>query len=350
MEIINNTIEVDTITVNYSDSAVSDNLKLKLYTGVGEKRIYIKTVETPGNLDEFFFRHTNGICYIYKEDLMIYLRDAYYEYHFPTQDYKNRIGEYYNSLLSMVRNLPDKIQISFNKTHDSRKRYYLVCERNSRENLRILSEICLPQITKLSFVRIFDAKLHETSIRLRPFFFRTDLTGSNHPNFYKSSLAHKGIEVITEDKKEIVNIVEVEPVTEVITNETRLRQRSNERPWQSEWKNKVLDETMHCAITKCSDDRILIGCHIKPVAECVKESCGNEINSKNGIMLTPTFHKLFDDGFLAFDNDNHLLLSTHISSRNFERLNIRNNQVTSILDLKPRIEFLEWHRSMIFKG
>jgi putative restriction endonuclease len=350
MEIISNSIEIDTITVNYSDSAVSDNLKLNLYTGVGEKRIYIRTVTSPGNLDEFFFRHTSGVCFILKEDLFIYLRDAYYEYHFPTQDYKYRISDYYNSLLSMIKSLPDKIEISFTKTHDSRKRYYLVCERAYRDNLRVLSDICLPQITKLSFVRFFDTITKETHIQLRPFFFRTDLTGSNHPNFHKSLATEHGIEIILPNNEDSIEVIEVEkPISKEISEQT-IKQRSNDRPWQSDWKNKVLDETMHCAISKCSDDRILIGCHIKPVAECLKEACGNEINSKNGIMLTPTFHKLFDDGFLAFDNQNHLLLSTHISSRNFERLNIRNNQVTSILDLNPRVEFLEWHRKMIFKG
>jgi putative restriction endonuclease len=350
MELNTNSIEVDTITVNYSDSAVSDNLKLNLYTGVGEKRIYIRTVFSPGDLDEFFFRNTNGICYINKEDMLIYLRDAYYEYHFPTQNYKNNISLYYNSILSMVRSLPDKIQVSFTKTHDSRNRYYLVCERAYRDRLRVLSEICLPQITKLSFVRIFDPINHQTNILIRPFFFRNDLTGSNHPNFYKSKLIQQVTTVIHSKENDFTDLVEIDQKHAVVSADNNIRQRSSDRPWQSDWKNKVWDETMHCAISKCSDDRILIGCHIKPVAECLKESCGNEINPKNGIMLTPTYHKLFDDGFLAFDNQNHLLLSTHISSRNFERLNIRNNQVTSILDLKPRIEFLEWHRKMIFKG
>ena len=107
---------------------------------------------------------------------------------------------------------------------------------------------------------------------------------------------------------------------------------------------------MHCAVSKCSEDRILIGCHIKPVTECLKDKCGNEINTKNGIMMTPTYHKLFDDGFLSFDNQNHLLLSTHISSRNYERLSLKNRQTTSILDIEPRIEFLEWHRKMVYKG
>jgi putative restriction endonuclease len=343
-----NVISLDTITVNYSDSAVSEILKLNQYTGVGEKRIYIRTTTEPSSLDDFFFRFTNGTCFILKDDLLIYLRDAYYEYHYPIQDYKYSIREVYNDLISFVSSLPERINISFTKTHDSRNRYYLVCERAFRENLKVLSDICLPQITKLSFVKFLDTSTKETYIQLRPFFYRTDLTGSNHPNYYKSVGDSEVQEVvkIIEEVKELELNEDVEDF--VISPPTS--SRSNLRPWQSDWKDKVLEDTMHCAISKCSEDRILIGCHIKPVANCLKDNCGNEANPKNGIMMTPTYHKLFDDGFLAFDNQNHLLLSTHISSRNYDRLNLANRQVTSILDLSPRVVFLEWHRKNIFKG
>ena len=348
MEITDRSIfYLDTITVNYSDSAVSERLKLNQYTGVGEKRIYIRSCSTPNDLDEFFFRFTNGTCFILRDDLLLYLRDAYYEFNYPTQEYRNNISEYYNDLISMVSSLPPKITLSFTRTHDTRKRYYLVCERTSRDNLNVLSEICLPQITKLSFVKFLDSSTNETYIQLRPFFFRIDLTGSNHPNYYQSIPESKSKDIIK--KIEEVSQSEVnEDLEDVLTLPPSIT-RANDRPWQSEWKEKVYEDTMHCAVSKCSEDRILVGCHIKPVAVCLKDKCGNETNRKNGIMLTPTFHKLFDSGFLSFDNDNRLLLSSHISARNYERLNIKNNQTTSILDLKPRLEFLEWHRKNIFK-
>lgn len=348
MEIMNtNLIDIDTINVNYSESAVSNKLKLNSTTGVGEKRIYIRTTNEPSNLDEFFFRQTNGMCFILKDDLLIYLRDAYYEYMYPTQDYKFKIGDYYNELISMINSLPEKVVISFTRTHDDRKRYYLVCERQYREGLNLLSEICLPRITQLSFVRFLDTTTNETHIQLRPYFYRNDLTGSKHPNYNQS--------IGDEQIKEVVKIIE--KVKEQETSEDiedsiiiPAAPRANDRPWQSEWRSEVLEETMHCAISKCSDDRILIGCHIKPVTVCLKDKCGNEVNPKNGIMMTPTYHKLFDDGFLSFDNQNHLLLSTHISSRNYERLSLKNRQTSSILDIQPRTEFLEWHRKMVFKG
>ncbi len=342
-----NIINIDTINVNYSESAVSSKLKLNSTTGIGEKRIYITNTKEPSKLDEFFFLHTNGMCFILKDDLLIYLRDAYFEYMYPTQDYKYPIGDYYNDFISMINSLPQKIDISFTSTYDKQRRYYLVCERKYREGLNLLSEICLPRITQLSFVRFLDTTTNETHIQLRPFFFRTDLTGSRHPNYNQSI----GDEQIKEVVKTIEKVKEQE-VSEDIEDEiiSPKLSRANDRPWQSDWKNKVLEETMHCAVSKCSDDRILIGCHIKPVTDCLKDKCGNEINTKNGIMMTPTYHKLFDDGFLSFDNQNHLLLSTHISSRNYERLSLKNRQTTSILDIEPRIEFLEWHRKMVFKG
>jgi putative restriction endonuclease len=350
MEIIENyKIDIDTITVNYSDSAVSENLKLKLYTGVGEKRIYIATSNDCTQLDEFFFRNTNGTCFMLKDDLLIYLRDAYYEYKYPTQDYKEYIGKFYNDLIGMVNNLPDKITISFTKTYDNRNRYYLVCEKEYRSNLNILASICLPQITKLSFVKFIDTTENEIYIQLRPFFFRSDLTGSNHPNFKLSFSDDKILDLKYSNLQTEKYEDELIPETQLVA-EDDIPIKASDRPWQVDWKTKLINDTMHCAISKCSEDRILIGCHIKPVAICLKEKCGNEINPKNGIMLVPTFHKLFDDGYLSFDNQNRLLLSSHISVRNYERLNLRNNQVTSILKIEDRIDFLKWHRETIFKG
>jgi hypothetical protein len=200
-------------------------------------------------------------------------------------------------------------------------------------------------------VRFLDTSTNETHIQLRPYFYRTDLTGSRHPNYNQSI----GDELIKEVVKSIEIVKQKEDGEDIEDNVPTpppppAPSRANDRPWQSDWKNKVLEETMHCAVSKCSEDRILIGCHIKPVTECLKDKCGNETNIKNGIMMTPTYHKLFDDGFLSFDNQNHLLLSTHISSRNYERLSLKNRQTTSILDIEPRIEFLEWHRKMVYKG
>lgn len=338
MEINNsNIMQIGTINVNYSDSAISEIHKLKQYTGAGEKRIFIKTINEPIELDNFFFKNTNGICFISKDDLLIYLRDAYVEYHFPFQQYKYVIKDSYDELLHIVNELPPIINISFNRTYDKGKRYYLVAETKYRKQLHILSDICLPQITKLSFVKIYDKSTKETYIQLRPLFYRNDLTGINHPNYYMSI---DDIKLSKEIKTNEIN-------KDKLIDENLI---GNERIWQSEWRAKVLEQTLHCAITKCGDDRILIGCHIKPVYICLKEKCGNEINPNNGIMLTPTFHKLFDDGFLSFDDENHLLLSSHISINNYERLNVKNRQRVSILELEPRIEFLNFHRKQIYKG
>lgn len=347
MSNLTNVTEKETITVNYNDSAVSNNLKLKKHTGTGEKRIYIGNAKTSDNFDLFFFYNTNNSCYISKNDLLIYLRDAYYEYHFPVQDYKNNISSFYRELISLVKSLPERIEIYFTKTHDKKQRYYLVCQKNSRKNLRILSEICLPKITEISFVRFFDTKTNKIIVQLRPFFYRSDLTGSNHPNYYKSNYQ---VRVVSSDEHNLIDIVEFENKRKNNLNQTNFTLKVNNRPWQNKWRNKVLKETIHCAISKCEDERILEACHIKPVANCLQDKSGDETNANNGIMLTPTFHKLFDDGFISFDNNNTLLLSTHINSINFEKLNIQNNQSASICNLKSRIKFLEWHRKTIFKG
>jgi putative restriction endonuclease len=348
---ISHTIQIETKTVNYVDSAVSNRLKLKDYRGVGEKRIYITNTSDPSVLDNFFFKDTNGIFFILKQDLLIYLRDAYMEFHYPISDYKENIRGFYHSLMSLVNSLPERFEVSFTQTYDSQKRYYIKTERSSRELFNVIGEICLPRVTKLSFVKLYDPQKKVFSIQLRPFFFRTDLTSSHHPNFYKAQNLPDYTKGLGSETAIIEPQLEIETVdSDIIDEDIITEESSSKRPWQQEWRSLVLEDTMHCAVTKCSEDRILIGCHIKPVKYCLKEKCGNEKNPKNGIMMTPTFHKLFDDGFLSFDDTNRILLSSHISKTNFKRLGVEDRQMTSILSIDARKEFLNWHRVSIFKG
>ena len=107
---------------------------------------------------------------------------------------------------------------------------------------------------------------------------------------------------------------------------------------------------MHCAITQCSEDRVLNACHIKGDAYCLKDNDGNEMNPNNGILLTPTIHWLFDRGFLSFTDNNKVLLSTHISDVQYARINLKRNMSSNILHIEKRREFLKWHRENIYKG
>ena len=90
---------------------------------------------------------------------------------------------------------------------------------------------------------------------------------------------------------------------------------------------------------------MLIASHIKPWAKC--DSNNKRIDKYNGLLLTPTYDKLFDIGFITIEkiNKDHnakILISTYLSDYNIKRLNIP-TECELGYHLK-RCEYLEYHK------
>ena len=101
-----------------------------------------------------------------------------------------------------------------------------------------------------------------------------------------------------------------------------------------------------CPITLISDDRLLIASHIKP---WVLSDDFEKTDPKNGFMLTPTFDRLFDRGFLSFTNDKRTILSPFLSNMTYSKLGISDNKIITKLPTEGREEYLEFHRKNILK-
>ncbi len=118
---------------------------------------------------------------------------------------------------------------------------------------------------------------------------------------------------------------------------------------QSYFRAKLLAEMKSCPITGIDDKRILIASHIKPWIHSDNEE---RVNTKNGILLSPLFDKLFDKGIglITFTPEKRILISKRFSKENIAKLNIYDNQEVLNLDINGREEFLEYHRKFIFQG
>jgi putative restriction endonuclease len=95
------------------------------------------------------------------------------------------------------------------------------------------------------------------------------------------------------------------------------------------------------------EDRLLIASHIKP---WVDSNAQEKLDPKNGFMFTPTIDKLFDRGFITFDNDKKIKLTPWISNVTFSRLNLVANKTIEHLPIIGREKYLKYHRENIFKG
>ena len=133
------------------------------------------------------------------------------------------------------------------------------------------------------------------------------------------------------------------------------------RRGQGLFRDKILRKfESKCIITKIDNDKLLIASHIKPWAVCSnKERLSKEngllltptfdrLFDKGFIALTPTFDRLFDKGFIAFLDNGEIMLSTSLSTENFDMLNISartkyNLRITDEMKL-----YLAYHREKIF--
>lgn len=153
----------------------------------------------------------------------------------------------------------------------------------------------------------------------------------------------------TVNEKEEVIFKENSEVRTRVFEQTEKIVQQKVRQGQSYFRDNLLKEMKRCPITGIDDKRILVASHIKPWVHSNNEE---RVNSKNGILLSPLFDKLFDKGvgLITFTLDKKILISNKLSKENIVRLNILPNQIIENLDITGREKYLEYHRKHIFQG
>lgn len=99
-----------------------------------------------------------------------------------------------------------------------------------------------------------------------------------------------------------------------------------------------------CSVTGFTKTNILIASHIKPW----KVSTNIErIDGFNSLLLVPSLDKLFDKGYIGFENNGRILISDDLGERDLERIGInrslRLRQIPSDI-----LGYLDYHREYRF--
>lgn len=123
---------------------------------------------------------------------------------------------------------------------------------------------------------------------------------------------------------------------------------------QSVFKKKLMKKYhCRCAICGMTEERLLIASHIKPWAECDRSE---QLDTPNGLLLCPNHDKLFDLGFISFDDSGKIIISNELSSDNRNRLNISGDESINVSEFNILVEhdekqkeYLEYHREHIFR-
>ncbi len=302
------------------DSFVKTN---KIGRGNGEARLYLGPQNSDLiNFDNFFGGFKDQAFFL-KKDFDDYLDDARFEYEEKEQVYCQDITPYWQLYKDELVKLNDYEYFNIESAlgdKDPARRYYI---RSKDDIWEFFRKIMLPTISYVAILKIKDSESKTY------FLFRPVLNYFYNKNYHPAK--------IREQEQKIEN--------ESIPEEKK-KQLVAARDGQGGYRKKLLDEKAECFITKVNDERLLIASHIKPWSV----SDDNEkVDHFNGLALTPTYDRMFDQGFISFTDEGTIMISPYISPLNIKKLNLTPNKVYEIVNLKERLKYLKYHRENIFK-
>ncbi len=100
-----------------------------------------------------------------------------------------------------------------------------------------------------------------------------------------------------------------------------------------------------CRITGISDSRFLIASHIKPWS---RSDNAEKLDGSNGLLLTPNIDRLFDKGYITFDDDGHVRMSPQLPAHVIEAWSLNTPAPPKPLTGKQR-RYMAYHRTAIFQ-
>lgn len=318
-------------------------LKNKTGRGNGEAKLYV------GNESEDLFEFFNHFVavdksagFFLKKDLLLMLENLESEFKEPQQIYlgkKSQDGKVsvvdvtedmaskWSNLWHTVNQLADFLPFTFYRSNVEPPRVYI---NSQSKEYHLLRDIGIPNISYCTILKLRTSEGHYF------YYFRPNVDYSNDISGYE------------------LGTKEEEAAVATISNNDQIKAERKEkllkaRVGQGKYREDLLQDMPYCPFTLINDERLLIASHIKP---WVKSTDAEKLDPKNGLMLSPTYDKLFDKGFITFNDDGTLIVSPLISPMNQKRLNIRTGievrGISRFFDEK-RLAYLDYHRKNIFQ-
>ena len=117
------------------------------------------------------------------------------------------------------------------------------------------------------------------------------------------------------------------------------------RRGQGKYRDDLIELWGHCSVTECVGTTYLKASHIRPWRD---SSNIERLDVFNGLLLIPNLDMAFDRGFITFEDDGVIRISSLLSLDAQDKLGI--NGDLKILNIhKENIKYLEFHRANIFE-
>ena len=109
---------------------------------------------------------------------------------------------------------------------------------------------------------------------------------------------------------------------------------------QGLFRQKLIDYWKGCSVTQCHIQCLLLASHIRPWRFSNNQQ---RLDVFNGLLLTPNLDKLFDKGYISFDNKGRVILSSFLPKSEFSLLGINTSMKLTFID-NNHLPYLRYHR------
>lgn len=285
--------------------------------GHGEAKLY---VGSKPQMNNFFGNYSN--CFVLKKDFEDYMNSLRSATGVLSSIYKNAVGKNknFNTILNAISNTiagmnpVENFNIRLMNNLQGPRGYINSTTNKQTGGYYYLRACCVPFV---SFIRIM--KLQDTATGNVCFYMKI------FPNFDEM---YQQVQFIKKyGKKNLQNQVGV-------------------RSGQSKYKRNLVQVFNECPFTHIKDERLLVASHIQPYASCNGQQ---KYDVENGLLLSPLYDKLFDRGFITFDQQGILRKTIWLSSNEWQKIPL--NYAIQDLHLTPqRIAYLRFHEAHVFLG
>ncbi len=114
---------------------------------------------------------------------------------------------------------------------------------------------------------------------------------------------------------------------------------------QGIFRNDLLKRYNRCCLCDVKVPALLIASHIKPWAESEPKE---KLDVDNGFLMCPNHDKLFDKGYITFDDNGKIIIFDELPENDKELLNIDSRKHIELTEDNKK--YLKFHRENVFKN
>ena len=101
-----------------------------------------------------------------------------------------------------------------------------------------------------------------------------------------------------------------------------------------------------CAVTECSELKLLVASHIRPWKKCVDKK--SRLDKFNGLLLSPALDRAFDKGLITFEDSGRIKITKQLTTTDRKALGI--HSAMRLRKPSPRhFPYLRYHRKEVFE-